>query len=470
LIVFRTSQSYARFWEGTTAVFKMRSEYLDACGSLMAFCRHSKAPEAQIKDFKQLMVRLFSMLFALALGELDTEHEAGKRTAFQHGLLDAEGIDERTLRTLRDSDHQTCVVHQWIQQLIVEHIGSGVLTIPPPILSRVFNEMANGMCAFEQAMKISVMVFPFPYTQVCDAMLFIHWVCAPWVVAGIAPTPMWAFVLTFLQVFVLWALNITAKELQQPYGVDATDLDGHALMAEMNRRLELLIHPACSRLPRLSGKVADYDQQESWNQNKLCGSHFARDTPFTKVWQSLPSDEIVQFQKSPCVQEKIPTTLLEASLDGAAKRSPRHENGVGAAGSGQAMQSLGAAKVQTTAAWEPVPPEASFGHLFKEIDRSSTPSDAHQKVPSCAEPSQGTDIVLDMDGVTTGARKVKFAPSEQNDSSAVSSAAGAVPQVARTSDSSRPAGAVVAHVDDQWTSWGATNGKSGNHRIAMSRI
>ena len=222
LIVFRTSHSYARFWEGTTAVYKMKGEYLDACASLMAFCRHSNAPEAQIKDFKQLMVRLFSMLFALALGELDTEHEPGKHTAFQHGLLDAEGIDEVSLSTLRDSDHQTCIVHQWIQQVVVDNISSGVLSIPPPILSRVFNELANGMCEFEQAMKISETTFPFPYTQVCDTMLFIHWVCIPWVVAGIAPGPAWAFVLSFVQVFVLWALNITAKELQQPYGQVAT--------------------------------------------------------------------------------------------------------------------------------------------------------------------------------------------------------------------------------------------------------
>jgi len=249
LIVFRTSQAYARFWEGTTAVFKMRSEYLDACGSLMAFCRHSKAPEAQIKEFKQLMVRLFSMLFSLALGELDTDHLPGKHDSFAFGLLDAEGIDEISLRTLRDSDHQTCMVHQFIQQLIVDNMDNGVLSIPPPILSRVFNELANGMCAFEQAMKVSLIPFPFQYAQVCDTMLFIHWVCAPWVVSGIAPTPTWAFVLTFLQVFVLWALNIIAKELQQPYGRDVTDLDGHALQAEMNRRLELLIHPACNRAP-----------------------------------------------------------------------------------------------------------------------------------------------------------------------------------------------------------------------------
>merc|ERR1719487_2093080 len=75
LIVFRTSQAYNRFWDGCTATHQMRAEWWDACASLIAFCRHAEVSERSKKElqlrFKHMLVRLFSMLHAACLAELE---------------------------------------------------------------------------------------------------------------------------------------------------------------------------------------------------------------------------------------------------------------------------------------------------------------------------------------------------------------------------------------------------------------
>merc|ERR1712232_355326 len=67
LIVFRTSQAFSRFWEGCTSSHACHAEWFDAVSSLVAFTKYSTAPKDQIEDFKQLLIRLASMLHAVAL-------------------------------------------------------------------------------------------------------------------------------------------------------------------------------------------------------------------------------------------------------------------------------------------------------------------------------------------------------------------------------------------------------------------
>merc|ERR1719375_620630 len=85
--------------------------------------------------------------------------------AFNMELIDAGALSNESLRVIRDSDAKAELIFQWIQQVVVENIKTGILSIPPPILSRSFQEIANGMVHFHEAMKISNVPFPFPYAQ-----------------------------------------------------------------------------------------------------------------------------------------------------------------------------------------------------------------------------------------------------------------------------------------------------------------
>merc|ERR1719221_1238788 len=69
LIVFRTSMAYNRFWEGCTQLYRMRAEWMDACSSVFAFLKYRPGSfeTEQSQRFAHTLVRLFSMLHALAL-------------------------------------------------------------------------------------------------------------------------------------------------------------------------------------------------------------------------------------------------------------------------------------------------------------------------------------------------------------------------------------------------------------------
>ena len=41
----------------------------------------------------------------------------------------------------------------------------GGVAVPPPILSRVYQELSNAMLGFNSAMKVATTPFPFPYAQ-----------------------------------------------------------------------------------------------------------------------------------------------------------------------------------------------------------------------------------------------------------------------------------------------------------------
>lgn len=258
LVVFRTSESYKRFWEGCTSTHQMRAEWFDACSALVAFCKISPASPARVREFQNKVVRLFSMLHALALADVeDSGEDIDKIEAFNYELVDVGGIDEESLATLRDSACKVELIYQWIQQIIVEEIHSGLLNIPPPILSRSFQELANGMVAFHEAIKISFIPFPFPYAQTCDILLSLHLMVIPFVVSQWTTTPFFAALFSFIQVLTLWSLNFIAVEIENPFGTDDNDIDCRSMQLELNQQLQMIIKPSTLRSPQLSHDAVD---------------------------------------------------------------------------------------------------------------------------------------------------------------------------------------------------------------------
>jgi len=133
------------------------------------------------------------------------------------------------------------VILQWIQRAIVDNMGTGVLPIAPPILSRVFNELANGVVSVSAARKINELPFPFHYAQMLAIMLLVYTLGVP-CAAGYVMESWWgAAGSTFLNVFVLWAVNYLAVEIESPFGDDTNDLPIHEEMDRMNQLLRMLI-------------------------------------------------------------------------------------------------------------------------------------------------------------------------------------------------------------------------------------
>jgi len=147
-------------------------------------------------------------------------------------VLGAVSPDEER-QILRATDTIVTVV-KWILLEVSAHAVSKRLLIGPPILSRVYQELSNGMLAFFMAMKIATVPFPFPFAQFMQYALFAFYFFCPLVIleslddptAGLERTWL-SLPMNFLCCAGFSALNEISIELEDPFGEDDNDYPVH---------------------------------------------------------------------------------------------------------------------------------------------------------------------------------------------------------------------------------------------------
>mmetsp|Transcript_77513 Transcript_77513/g.121043 ORF Transcript_77513/g.121043 Transcript_77513/m.121043 type:complete len:473 (+) Transcript_77513:3-1421(+) len=237
LVVFRSQQAYARWWEGGTLLQQLRGEWFNAFSSLMAFCNSSKEKQQEVYIFQQRMARLTSLLYSSALQQVTTMDHP------KFELIELEGFDVESMKFL-DETHDRCeVVLQWIQRLVVEANAAEVIKIAPPILSRVYNQLGNGIVNLNNARKISDFPIPFPLAQMLSMMLMVHWFTIAVIAAAGIKHAFWATSLPFIAQLAYWSVNYIAVELENPFGDDPNDLPLQDMQRDLNKSLKGLLHP-----------------------------------------------------------------------------------------------------------------------------------------------------------------------------------------------------------------------------------
>jgi len=160
-----------------------------------------------------------------------------------------------------ESVHPTSLIGHWLQELVMEGIHDGIVVAPPPVVTRCFQEFANGMVAFHDAIQIQSTSFPFPYTQLSAIMLFFHFALTPFVMCQWVVWPSWVFILTLIQVLIFWSLYFTAVEIEYPFrqgGANEESHDARRTQIRFNQQLIVLISPQTKEIPRLAnGAIVD---------------------------------------------------------------------------------------------------------------------------------------------------------------------------------------------------------------------
>jgi hypothetical protein len=166
-------------------------------------------------------------------------------------IINCDGVDIESMRYLMtlDSAQRVEVLLQWIQRLVVNMQGSGVVTSPPPIVSRVFQELADGRMRFNAAKKIASFPFPFPYAQMLMVMLMIHWISAPVMASLLLDDIGFCAIATFVTSVAFWCINYIAAELEMPFGDNANDLPVEDLQVHFNASLARMMHPFALSTP-----------------------------------------------------------------------------------------------------------------------------------------------------------------------------------------------------------------------------
>lgn len=249
LLVFRTQIAHGRFWEGTATLHQIRGSWFNAFSNLVAFCSDDPTKHDKVVSFQHLLVRLMSFLHCASLQRIATI----KLSSFE--VMDPAGLSEESLLHLKTTKEKPEVILQWIQRLIMQNCDSGVLAVPAPILSRVFQELSNGMIDLNSARRLVEYPFPFPYAQILTAMLLLNWHLTPLMCALTTESASFAFLFSFSIIFACAALNYIAAELEMPFGDDPNDLPIADIHQEFNESLRLLLHPLTQNPPQCNFNV-----------------------------------------------------------------------------------------------------------------------------------------------------------------------------------------------------------------------
>jgi len=299
LLVFRTQQAYSRWWEGGSLLQQVRGEWYNAASSLIAFSSSDPSRIRDVQTFQHLLVRLVSLLYCSALQQVAMMDDE------MFEIIDNSGIDAEKLKYLRSCHNRCEVLIQWIQRLIVRNMEAGVITVPAPIVSRVFHELSRGIVHLNDVRKVKEFPFPFPYAQMVTFMLTIHWLLTPLINCMLVENTVYSAILSFVSVFAFWSINYIAVEIEMPFGADANDLPIVTMQKDMNKSLMVLLDRRIQEPPSFdmskSFHVTKHHKkacflQEMGYERRLSASWRAnssnRDqTPIVETERTVPSAE-----------------------------------------------------------------------------------------------------------------------------------------------------------------------------------
>jgi len=317
LVVFRSQQAYSRWWEGGTLLQQLRGEWFNAFSSLVAFCNNDRGKEDAVLEFQHQLARLHSLLYYSAIRSVSTMKDQ------DYELIDVSDFDGENMRyMLYDSNDGCEVCLQWIQRLIGDANEQQILKVAPPILSRVYNQLGNGIVMLNNARKIKEFPIPFPLAQMITFMMLIHWVITALVCAASVERFYWAGILSFIVTFSFWGITYIAVELEQPFGDDANDLPLHDMQKDMNASLQSLLDVRAHRAPKYTFKKG---HQEMARSTEKLGAIFKPthvETP--KVGSQLPDVLVTASNvETPFVVALLPDGRVTGCNGGACAHAPQ---------------------------------------------------------------------------------------------------------------------------------------------------
>jgi len=242
MMVFRTAQSYTRYWDGIDMVYAIMGHWFNAASNTLAFTRCSKAKVDEVENFRRLVVRLFSLLNCLMLRELEGG-EVRAESGLKFPVLDPRGIDQQTRSHLLNmkSHSRPEQVFQAISKVVVEGQANGIIASPPPIVGRIHQEMGLGMTKLQNAMKLASVDFPAPYNLAIKALLVVHMLLTPVAVIAWAKTVAFSGFFSFVLVFCMFGLMQLAAELDNPFRDSGFGFDKDLVQQKLNKALVTIL-------------------------------------------------------------------------------------------------------------------------------------------------------------------------------------------------------------------------------------
>ena len=114
--------------------------------SIFAFCSDDEKMHHEVRNLKNLLVRLMSLLYCAALQDVSQQEDEN------YEVLDLTGLSPDKMEFLISQKGHRCeILIQWIQKIVIKNMANGVITAPAPLLSRAFQELSSGVVGINNA-------------------------------------------------------------------------------------------------------------------------------------------------------------------------------------------------------------------------------------------------------------------------------------------------------------------------------
>merc|ERR1719399_2027679 len=158
-------------------------------------------------------------------------------------------MTQEEITALSATESKVDLVHSWIIEAIAVSSLEGRILTQPPILSRVYQELSNGMLGFNQAYKIALVQFPFAFAQMLTLFLVAFLFCCPVAVYVFTGGEFLTPALTLFTVLGFWGIHEIGVEIENPFGMSVNHLPLIELHETMTETLVEVTIAKCPVLP-----------------------------------------------------------------------------------------------------------------------------------------------------------------------------------------------------------------------------
>ena len=181
-------------------------------------------------------VTILKYLFGLTRSPADrTLYNAARPFRVIGGVSDQE---VELLAAARGPSAKVALIFMWVQEFVSrEHLNGSTGNMAPPIISRLFQFLSDGMVGYNQARKIAYIPFPFPHSQITSLFVLVVVGVMPVLMLSFLTNEVFGFVLNLLAVMVFTGLHEVARELESPFFNVPNDLPLNNWQAQFNEAL-----------------------------------------------------------------------------------------------------------------------------------------------------------------------------------------------------------------------------------------
>jgi|ERR1712232_1317941 len=189
-----------------------------------------------IKVKQYWFIKIFRYLF-------DINRTVAARTAFNAsrpmmvlgGVSDAEVA---MLQRAKGPSAKSSLCLHWLSEFIIrEHLAGTLGKVGPPIVSRIFQFISDGMIFYNHSRKIMHIPFPFPHAQICALFNCVIIVAVPLMMEQYADQTAIGSALTFVTVLCMAGMHEVARELENPFRNYPNEIPLGTLLAMYNEAL-----------------------------------------------------------------------------------------------------------------------------------------------------------------------------------------------------------------------------------------